>query len=85
MPSSFYKTLGESDGQLTSALNNKPLGKLSSDTQVPIMEDIKEFKVVELRNAKDLPTFYKIIERGGNEQNGSQGMEEKNKDGWVEV
>lgn len=68
MPSSFYKTLGESDGQLTSALNNKPLGKLSSDTQVPIMEDIKEFKVVELRNAKDLPTFYKLIERGGNDK-----------------
>lgn len=83
--SCFYEKLENQTGQLTSALNNKPIGKLSSDTQVFKMEDIKECKVVELTNGKDLPDLYKVPERGGNEQNGSQGMEEKNEDGWVEV
>lgn len=49
------------------------------------MEDIKECRVVELTNGKDLLDLYKVPERGGNEQNGSQGMEEKNEDGWIEV
>lgn len=69
--------------QLTSALNNIPLGRLPSDNQVPRQDDAKECKVVELRNGKNLPDLYKAPK--AEKQNGSQGMDEESEDGWVEV
>ena len=41
-------------GQLASALNNRPPGRLPSDTQVPRMEGGKECKAIELRSGKEL-------------------------------
>lgn len=41
-------------GQLASELNTRQIGKIPSDTQVPKMEDGKEYKVVELRSEKEL-------------------------------
>lgn len=68
---------------MANALNNSPLGKLSSDTQVPRQDDAKECKVVELKNEKELHDSYKAPE--AEKQNGSPNMEKENKDKWVEV
>ena len=37
-------------GQLANALNNRPPGRLPSDTQVPKIEEKKECKAIELRS-----------------------------------
>lgn len=44
-------------GQLASALNNGPAGRLQSDTQVLRMEEDKECDAVELRSGKELPAL----------------------------
>lgn len=49
-------------GQLASALNNHPPGRLPSDTQVPRMGEGKECKAIKLRNRKELPYPYMALE-----------------------
>lgn len=51
------KNLDNQIEQLAKALNNKSLGKLPSDTQVPRLENGKDCNVVELRSRKELPLY----------------------------
>lgn len=49
------------------------------------MEEGKDCKAIELRSGKELSDPYKNHAQEIMEQNGIQGMEKENEDGWVEV
>ena len=72
-------------GQLTNALNNRPPGRLPSDTQVPRMEEGKECKAIELRSGKELPAPHHKEESIELRQATDSDKDKENRDGWVEV
>lgn len=59
--------------------------RLSSDTQVPWMEEGKECRAVKLRSGKALPDPYINQKLDTTEKKRSPDMEEESEDGWVEV
>lgn len=56
---SSIRNLENQLGELASALNNHPPGRLLSNTKKPRMEEIKECKVVELGSGRKLSNAYK--------------------------
>lgn len=66
-------------------MDNHPPKKLLSDTQVPIMEEGKEYKVVDLKSGKELFDPYTNQKPDTSEEKGSPDIKEENEDGWMEV
>lgn len=82
----FMRNIEIQIGQLASALNWKPLGRLPSDRQVPLMEDAKESTAVELRSGKQLRQPYKATKFKTKEDNGvEQEVRKENNKGLVDV
>ena len=69
-------------GQLANALNNRPPGRLPSDTQVPKVEERKECKAIELRSGKELPAPHHTEESA---KTSNSDKEKEKEEGWVQV
>ena len=65
--------------QLANVLNNKPPGRLPSDTQVPKVVEGKECKAIELRSGKELPAPHHTEELTEPRQD----KEKEKEEGWV--
>ena len=53
-------------GQLANELQNRPLGKLSTDTETPKREGMEQCQAIELRSRKEVPRGEKLKEHSDN-------------------
>ena len=52
-------------GQLANELRNRPLGKLSTDTEMPKREGMEQCQAIELRRGKEIPSRGQKIKEHG--------------------